>query len=206
MVMCKGIFVSQGYVRNGARWMPRSIEPRPQPFTAAGYLFADGRLVHEVPFDPYLDFIFDGEELLYTARLFTRGWDPHTPGDNIIFHDYNRHNAPRYWATQSRKAGGFESVVHLSHQRAQLILKVVHKDPSSGRVVPLIDRATVAERVTRMLDVYGLGQTRTLEMLYEMGDVNMPDRKAGERYCDFLDAIDRKAATSPVRSDALLSK
>lgn len=200
MVMCKGIFVHQGYVRNGANWMPRHPEPRFQPFTAAGYLFADSRLVYEVPFDPYLDYIFDGEELLYTARLFTRGWDPHTPGDNIIFHDYNRHNAPRYWSVQSR-LGGMHQVVEETHQRAQLILKVLKKDEKTGEYSLLVNASKVDpnSRIVRRLDIYGLGNVRTIEELYEMAGVDMIKRTAAEKYCDHLRAIDNKFAVAPAR-------
>lgn len=200
MVMCKGIFVGQGYVRNGAQWMPRHPEPRLQPYTAAGYLMGDGLMVHEVPFDPYLDFIFDGEELLYTARLWSRGWDAHTPGDNIVFHDYNRHKAPRYWGTQAKLGGAANLAMKDTTERAQLILKVLKKDPS-GEYVPMIDpsKYDASSRVIRKLDVYGLGSVRSLEDLYKMGDVEMKQRKAGDSYCQYLNAQDRKFSQAPVR-------
>ncbi len=31
-------------------------------------------LLQEVPFDPELPYLFMGEELLYSARLWTHGW------------------------------------------------------------------------------------------------------------------------------------
>jgi UDP-GlcNAc:polypeptide alpha-N-acetylglucosaminyltransferase len=43
------------------------------PFAAAGFLFYAGNILREVPFDPHLPYLFDGEEILYSARLWTHG-------------------------------------------------------------------------------------------------------------------------------------
>lgn len=54
---------------------------------AAGCLFAPGRLVQALPYDPH--FYFHGEEQALAVRLFTHGWDifhtPRLPG----YHLYN---------------------------------------------------------------------------------------------------------------------
>jgi UDP-GlcNAc:polypeptide alpha-N-acetylglucosaminyltransferase len=197
MVMCKGIFVEHlGYVRNGARWMSVRLEPRLQPFTAAGYLFADSRLVHEVPFDPYLDYIFDGEELALTARLYTRGFDPATIAiTSVVNHDYNRHSAPRYFSLGG-VVPGYHQEMTISQQRAQYLLKVVRKGTKDDY---LVREGQAPPRVFEKFDIYGLGKERTLESLYEMGDVDMVKRHAGEGYCNWLDKQDIKFASAPVR-------
>jgi Glycosyltransferase (GlcNAc) len=43
------------------------------PFAAAGFMFYAGHMLLEVPFDPHLPYLFDGEEILYSARLWTHG-------------------------------------------------------------------------------------------------------------------------------------
>lgn len=54
---------------------------------AAGCLFAPGRLVQALPYDPH--FYFHGEEQALAVRLYTHGWDIfHTPG-LPIYHLYN---------------------------------------------------------------------------------------------------------------------
>lgn len=198
MVMCKGIFVSNlGYVRNGARWMNRRIEPRMQPFTAAGYLFADASILQCCPFDPLLDYIFDGEELIYTIRLFTHGWDPATLGENVVQHDYNRHKAHRYWSYSS-VTPGVAAETHISQQRAKFIAKAVKKGTVDEYLVRRGDPG-LSPRVFQELDLYGAGKDRTVEQLYEMADVHMSTQVAGERYCDMLDKVDAKDAAAPVR-------
>lgn len=54
-------------------------EPIPARFVGGGFLFAPGRIVTEVPYDPY-GFFF-GEEQSLALRLYTHGWDLyHAPG------------------------------------------------------------------------------------------------------------------------------
>lgn len=48
-------------------------EPLPAIHVAAGCLFAPGRIVSELPYDPFL--YFHGEEQALALRAFTHGWD-----------------------------------------------------------------------------------------------------------------------------------
>jgi len=71
-------------------------EPQPSAFCAAGFLFAEGGVIEEIPYDPYL--YFQGEEITLAARLYTHGWDVFTPNEVLIYHDYTkRTNRPRHW-------------------------------------------------------------------------------------------------------------
>ena len=47
--------------------------PTYSPFVAAGFLFTYGSMLYEVPFDPLLPWIFMGEEISMSARLWTSG-------------------------------------------------------------------------------------------------------------------------------------
>lgn len=52
-----------------------SIPDRPKyaPFVAAGFFFGPADFLYEVPFDPFLPWIFMGEEISMSARLWTSG-------------------------------------------------------------------------------------------------------------------------------------
>mgnify|MGYP001610806840 FL=1 len=100
-VMCRGHFMTDGTLEGLFRMeghVRRANVNRLQPFSAAGFLFADARLLREVPYDPYLDYLFDGEEILYTVRMWTHGWDIFAPRANVVFHMYGRDKAPRVWS------------------------------------------------------------------------------------------------------------
>ncbi len=69
------------------------------PFAGAGFQLSSADVLLDVPFDPKLDMMFVGEEILYSARLWTKGWDLFAPDKNIVKHHYNR------WAPVSRPPG-----------------------------------------------------------------------------------------------------
>jgi [Skp1-protein]-hydroxyproline N-acetylglucosaminyltransferase len=58
------------------------------PFTAAGYFVAHSNFLHEVPFDPFLPWIFMGEEIIMSSRLWTAGYDIFAPNEAVVGHIY----------------------------------------------------------------------------------------------------------------------
>lgn len=96
-VLCKSRFDDQGVVTFEAKTLPASAAPRPVPFVAGGFMFGPGSLVRDVPFDPDLPHLFQGEEVLYSARLWTAGYDMFTPTANLVFHYYYRKDSPKFW-------------------------------------------------------------------------------------------------------------
>jgi hypothetical protein len=71
--------------------------PRFAPFAAAGYLVAHSDFLREVPFDPFLPYIFMGEEILLSARLWTSGYDIFSPTHSLLGHHYVREHKPKFW-------------------------------------------------------------------------------------------------------------
>jgi hypothetical protein len=75
-------------------------EPRtrvvPSRQIGGGFMLCVSDVVRRVPFDPGLDGVFNGEEALYTARLFTHGVDVVAPSDNLVCHRYfySEHRVP----------------------------------------------------------------------------------------------------------------
>ena len=64
---------------------------------SGGMIIMPGKAVREVYFDPNLDYVFQGEEMLYSARLYTHGFNFHSPTKNIVYHYYNREGDPKFW-------------------------------------------------------------------------------------------------------------
>ena len=73
-------------------------------FISAGFLFAPGTFVQEVPYDPELYFL--GEEASMTLRAFTHGYDFFHPAEIIVWHDYVRKDAVKHWDdhTEAKRA------------------------------------------------------------------------------------------------------
>ena len=68
---------------------------------AAGCLFAEGKMIREIPYDQY--YYFYGEELSLMLRLFTHGYSAFHMSDLPIFHLYTNHESnkrPLHWAPE----------------------------------------------------------------------------------------------------------
>ena len=62
--------------------------PQLEPYWAAGFSFARGHYVVNVPYDLYTPMIFQGEEMSIGIRGFTYGYDHYAPERSICFHSY----------------------------------------------------------------------------------------------------------------------
>ncbi|MCE4556424.1 UDP-N-acetylglucosamine-transferase [Pelomonas cellulosilytica] len=74
--------------------------PLPTFHIGGGCLFGPGRIVAEVPYDPFL--YFHGEEQAFALRAWTRGWDLfHVPG-LPIYHQYvtTGSTRPMHWSPE----------------------------------------------------------------------------------------------------------
>jgi hypothetical protein len=108
----------------------------------AGCLFAEGTLLQDVPYDPWL--YFHGEEQNLAVRAWTRGWDIWHPTSMPILHLY--------------KEGGGKEIVHWSPDEDAM------RDFRWGDL-----EARAAQRMVHLLysqtlkGAYGLGNVRTLD-------------------------------------------
>ncbi len=71
----------------------------PKPFYAAGFMFTYSSFLKDVPFDENLAYLFQGEELLFSSRMFTHGYDTFSPNIKVCYHNYNRtlNNSNLFW-------------------------------------------------------------------------------------------------------------
>lgn len=144
-----------------ANWAPATDAPvpSPRPFVAAGLMLLPGSFLYSVPFDPYLPHLFQGEELLFSARLWTHGYDIYTPNQKICSHDYGRKGEPKFWEDHKEAECRSRAV-----KRAQFILGIVPKKS----MLPdfLID-------TTR----YGLGTERTIGAFWKEAGIDPSSKK-----------------------------
>ena len=144
------------FVRNPSR-------PVLAPFFAAGFCFAKGHKVVNVPSDPYLPYLFDGEEILMTTRLWTNGYDIYMPDRDIIFHIYEEHRKrPLFWHDE----WGKEKIKyeHKAQNRVLHLLGLLEKfKPEVLRTSFEFNRSVDL----REIDVYGMGNERDIREYWE---------------------------------------
>ena len=62
--------------------------PYQAAYIAAGFFFTRAEFLTDVPFDPYLPWVFMGEEIALSIRAWTHGWSIYAPRFNYIAHQY----------------------------------------------------------------------------------------------------------------------
>jgi hypothetical protein len=128
---------------------------------AGGCLFAPGRIVQELPYDPFL--YFHGEEQSVALRAWTRGWDIfHVPG-LPLYHLYTEAGAPTrpmHWSPE--------------------------QDQQRARRSADLERAARA-RLARILwgsedfGAYGLGSVRSLAEYAAFSGIDYAERRIEPR-------------------------
>lgn len=65
---------------------------------SAAFIFSKAPdFLDSVPYDPCLEYIFQGEEVLLSMRLYTSGYKVYYPKHCLCNHKYGRHNQPKVW-------------------------------------------------------------------------------------------------------------
>lgn len=117
---------------------------------AGGFMAMRGEVLQQIPFDPSLDDLFMGEELLYAARLFTHGIDVYSPAEHLAFHFYTRTDEPKYW--DDLKAFRDSETDKDPKQRVYEILGLYDHSPEFGK--------------------YSLGRLRPIQSYFEWIKLN----------------------------------
>ncbi|GKY91226.1 hypothetical protein MPSEU_000095200 [Mayamaea pseudoterrestris] len=117
-IMCQSDYEGQGaykHLRHGQQ--PEGTpgirgQPTLHPFWAAGFSFARGHFVIQVPYDQYQPMVFQGEEISIGLRAFTYGYDFYAPERGVCFHMYaindnkeKRKSVPLFWENGKTYAG-----------------------------------------------------------------------------------------------------
>lgn len=106
---------------NGMYDKEKKEAPRFAPFTAAGYFVAHSSFLREVPFDPFLPWIFMGEEIIMSTRLWTSGYDIFSPAQSVVGHIYVRRHKPKFWESVHRTfSNGVHNPLQVSSGNSEL--------------------------------------------------------------------------------------
>jgi len=127
-------------------------EPVAGCHVSAGFLFAAGRFVEEVPYDPYL--YFHGEEQSLAVRAFTRGWDIFHPLTTPVYHLYKTEGTPyasHHWHGEADARRAFQSA-YLTERARKRLNRLLMGDGLPG--------------------AYGLGTVRTMAQFRDLSGID----------------------------------
>lgn len=159
-VTCKGDLSRniENIIIPGAQYKTSSDKPlrSTKPFAAAGFMFLKGDFLYELQYDPNIPFVFMGEEILFSARLWTHGYDIYIPNVNVASHHYYRNEKPKYW----NDVQNTENCKMNAEKRVRYILG-------------FMKRNFIEKDFLRDIDKYGLGTYRTLEDFWKASGVTL---------------------------------
>lgn len=137
-------------------------------FFAGGFSFAPSYFWDQVPLDPYLLYIFNGEEFDIATRGWTYGYDFYSPYVDIVGHYYDK--GPR---RRSPHVGGNKESHYLrdkSEKRLNYMWGLWNIRYPNDKDLSLIEIAKKAE--IRELNKYGLGDKRPLDAFWKFAGIN----------------------------------
>ena len=147
--------------------------PAPEPprsvYVGAGFFAAHASFLGELPFDPFLPFVFMGEEIALTTRFYTNGWDVYAPRASLFAHQYRpgKLGLPKFWESTDRTFGAGGSNTKIQHMIIDRVKKIVGylEPPAYERVMAHIDDADGPN--------YGLGTARPLAKFLKLAGLDM---------------------------------
>lgn len=115
------------HLRDGKDWTATRIEfensstdPEMSQVILAGFTFTSGDIVQEVPYDP--EICFFGEEICFSARAWTRGWDIYSPKETIVYHFYTREGYKKIWKDRNLRNISWKELESISRKKQQKVL------------------------------------------------------------------------------------
>jgi len=144
---------SKNELISSARMIPRLAFPQEGNFVSAGFIFTNWEFLIDIPFDPYLPYLFQGEEPLLAMRLWTSGWKIYHPTHCVCDHFYARVGEPKFWDDHVKK---YEYWNPISKIRALTFLGI---NPNSSGI---------PQYILKHKDSYGAGRSRTIYAWLEL--------------------------------------
>jgi hypothetical protein len=152
----------------GAAMEPDELFRPPRArFTSGHFVFAPGKMVEDVVYDPSLYFM--GEEITIAVRAFTHGYDLFHPNRTYVYHSYGRSENRRHWDD------------HNEEKDKRLVPWQAYQGESVKRVRMLL---TEPESIGTP---YGLGTVRTLRDYELYAGLNFKYRLAHPNTLDGLE-------------------
>ena len=167
--MCKSFFNKRDMISfMGAQIMNSNKIPYNTPYLASGMIFCESYFLDELPYDPNLDYLFVGEEILHSIRFYTNGWDIYTPYENIIFHEYERKDKPKIWTDNPYYSD----------------LPAFNKVKYYIGMIQENEKNNIEKHIVNNIDKYCLGKERSLQDYFNFAGIDIANKKVYTNFCN----------------------
>uniref|UniRef100_A0AAV1TXC6 Glycosyltransferase n=1 Tax=Peronospora matthiolae TaxID=2874970 RepID=A0AAV1TXC6_9STRA len=169
--LCSTMRNSHGMVRTvGASVISGGKFPQLQALWGAGMSFNKCHAERRVPVDSHTLWLFDGEEFLRAAQLWTSGYDMYSPCDlgSVVFHNYSQVPARFQQMTIDPK------------------IKQREREMAFNRFNFLVGKPVKGLVDTFELDKYGFGSVRSFESYLKFCGVTFQEGQSDAESCEQL--------------------
>ena len=167
--MCKSFFNNRDMLSfMGSQIMNSNKIPYNTPYLASGMFFCESYFLDELPYDPNLDYLFVGEEILHSIRFYTNGWDIYTPYENIIFHEYERKDKPKIWTDNPYYSD----------------LPAFNKVKYYIGIMQENEKNNIDKHIINNIDKYGLGKVRNIQDYFNFAGIDIANKKVYTNFCN----------------------
>ena len=167
--ICRGTWENTGMVSFLSNQFENQDTPMHTYYLASGFMFGPGSMVTDVPYDPHMDFLFWGEEVLHAMRLWTSGYDIFSPGIAICSHSYEREYAKNVFSDSNDRNYNWAVPQEISQERVRYLLGWPTRKP--------LDQ--LPPSVTAEADKYGAGHKRSLEAYMKESQIDRKTQTLG---------------------------
>ena len=196
--LCMVTFTST--IRNwGTKECRNLIRPKmTNAMWGAGLSFHRCHAELNVPVDPYLDGVFDGEEGSRGLRFFTHGYDVYAPDVVLVTHDYHTHQGNpvvhtwgRHRGKEEADGGEKEKVFKFREDIERERSKVQTKGTKRVNMMLGIGHSRWNEQEEAEIEQirksrFGIGNKRTLEQASKFSGIDLAGKKMVENKCGNL--------------------
>ena len=202
-------------------------EPTLHPFWAAGFSFARGHFLVQVPYDQYLPMIFQGEEINIGLRGFTYGYDFYAPERSVIYHYYSNGGKDTKVKSFYENSGAFRGLEEASMARllaiTQLIPGIANEVEAGGEKDG--SNAVNDNEITKQIEdskkelngieyetilwnaveekMYGIGKVRTVKKFLRTFGIDIETKKVQHHLCRFVGRPMNKMFLPNIRIDSM---
>jgi [Skp1-protein]-hydroxyproline N-acetylglucosaminyltransferase len=186
--------------------------PMLHPYWSAGFSFARGHFVVQVPYDQYLPIVFQGEESSITVRAFTYGYDFYAPEYSVAFHMFaikenvGRRSRHKYWENGALYTGSLEkSLLRLNG--------IIGASTSSSSSTTTASSSTTTESTSqgkgtfdffqKDMHKYGLGAIRDKKEYYRRFGIHTDTLLVEDHLCDFVQESMHRSFAPCLRDDGM---
>lgn len=182
-VMCNSDYESEGewrHLRHGVQMESFAVDPSQpvlQPFWGAGFSFARGHFVIQVPYDQHLPMVFQGEEISIGVRGFTYGYDYYAPQAGVLYHIYairenkvRRERVPHFWENNDIHQYGIVGLYAMKRLNA-----IIQMEDYPRR-----------QWITTEDNKYGVGKIRSPQQFYTTFGIHTKEHRVEPRLCYFV--------------------